>query len=60
MPDDLLKRMLGAATFDMGFQTVEYIASALVDLSFHEAAAPQDPMLRQAEILADIGMPAAI
>ena len=39
MPDDLLKRMLGAATFDMGFQTVEYIASALVDLSFHEAAA---------------------
>jgi peptidyl-dipeptidase Dcp len=60
MPDDLLKRMLGAATFDMGFQTVEYIASALVDLSFHEAAAPQDPILRQAEILADIGMPAAI
>ena len=60
MPDDLLKRMLGAATFDMGFQTVEYIASALVDLSFHEAAAPQDPMLRQAEILADIGMPTAI
>ena len=60
MPDDLLKRMLGAATFDMGFQTVEYIASALVDLSFHEAAVPQDPMLWQAEILADIGMPAAI
>ncbi|MDB9810017.1 M3 family metallopeptidase [Planktomarina temperata] len=60
MPDDLLKRMLGAATFDMGFQTVEYIASALVDLSFHETAAPQDPMARQAEILADIGMPAAI
>lgn len=60
MPDDLLKRMLEAATFDMGFQTVEYIASALVDLSFHEAPAPQDPMLRQAEILADIGMPAAI
>jgi len=60
MPDDLLKRMLGAATFDMGFQTVEYIASALVDLSFHEAASPQDPMMRQAEILAGIGMPAAI
>ena len=60
MPDELLKRMLGAATFDMGFQTVEYIASALVDLSFHETAAPQDPMARQAEVLADIGMPAAI
>jgi len=60
MPDELLKRMLGAATFDMGFQTVEYIASALVDLSFHETVAPQDPMARQAEVLADIGMPAAI
>jgi peptidyl-dipeptidase Dcp len=60
MPDDLLKRMLGAAKFDMGFQTVEYIASALVDLSFHEADAPRDPMARQAEVLADIGMPEAI
>ena len=60
MPDDLLKRMLGAATFDMGFQTVEYIASALVDLSFHEADVPRDPMARQAEVLADIGMPEAI
>ena len=60
MPDDLLKRMLGAATFDMGFQTVEYIASALVDLSFHEADALRDPMASQAEVLADIGMPEAI
>ena len=60
MPDDLLKRMLGAAKFDMGFQTVEYIASALGDLSFHEADAPRDPMARQAEVLADIGMPEAI
>jgi len=60
MPKELLSRMLGAATFDMGFQTVEYVASALVDLSFHEGAPPADPMARQAEILAEIGMPAAI
>ena len=60
MPQDLLKKMLGAATFDMGFQTVEYIASALVDLTFHEEPSPDDPMVRQAEILSEIGMPSAI
>ena len=60
MPADLLSRMLGAATFDMGFQTVEYVASALVDLSFHEGEPPADPMGRQEEILTEIGMPVAI
>ncbi|MEL6681072.1 MAG: M3 family metallopeptidase [Pseudomonadota bacterium] len=60
MPQDLLDRMLGAATYDMGFQTVEYVASALVDLGFHDGPAPADPMQKQAEILTDIGMPHAI
>jgi len=60
MPKDLLDRMLGAATYDMGFQTVEYVASALVDLGFHDGPAPADPMQKQAEILEDIGMPHAI
>ncbi|KJZ20798.1 M3 family metallopeptidase [Loktanella sp. S4079] len=60
MPKELLDRMLGAATYDMGFQTVEYVASALVDLAFHTGAAPADPMQKQAEVLADIGMPHAI
>ncbi|MDO5756145.1 MAG: M3 family metallopeptidase [Rhodobacterales bacterium] len=60
MPQKLLEKVLAAATFDMGFQTVEYVASALVDLSFHEGAPPADPMQRQAEMLAQIGMPAAI
>jgi peptidyl-dipeptidase Dcp len=44
----------------MGFQTVEYVASALVDLAFHEGAAPADPMARQREVLAELGMPHAI
>ena len=44
----------------MGFQTVEYVASALVDLAFHEGAAPEDPMARQAELLAGLEMPRAI
>ena len=60
MPKEMLDKVLGAATFDMGFQTVEYVASALVDLAFHDGAAPADPMAKQAEVLADIGMPAAI
>ena len=60
MPQDMLDKVLGAATFDMGFQTVEYVASALVDLSFHDGAAPADPMAKQADVLADIGMPSAI
>jgi peptidyl-dipeptidase Dcp len=60
MPADLLDRLLAAGTYDMGFQTVEYISSALVDLDFHSADAPADPMQRQAEVLDDIGMPRAI
>ncbi|WP_113913215.1 M3 family metallopeptidase [Roseovarius dicentrarchi] len=60
MPQALLQKVLDAATFDMGFQTVEYVASALVDLAFHDGAPPADPMMRQAEVLAEIGMPEAI
>ncbi len=60
MPEDLLQRVLGAATYDMGFQTVEYVASALVDLAFHDGGAPSDPMAKQGEVLAEIGMPSAI
>ena len=60
MPQEMLEKVLGAANFDMGFQTVEYVASALVDLAFHEGAAPDDPMARQAGVLAEIGMPRAI
>jgi peptidyl-dipeptidase Dcp len=60
MPEEMLRRLLGAATYDMGFQTVEYVASALVDLDFHEGEPPADPMQRQAEVLEGLGMPRAI
>jgi peptidyl-dipeptidase Dcp len=60
MPKALLDRLLRARDFDQGFATVEYVASALVDLAFHEGAAPADPMARQAEILAGLGMPKPI
>ncbi|ASM70905.1 MULTISPECIES: M3 family metallopeptidase [Roseobacteraceae] len=60
MPQVLLEKVLAAATYDMGFQTVEYVASALVDLEFHDGAAPADPMARQADILEGLGIPQAI
>ncbi|MGR3272107.1 M3 family peptidase [Thalassococcus profundi] len=60
MPQALLDKVLAAATFDMGFQTVEYVASALVDLELHSGPPPEDVMARQAEILEGLGMPAAI
>ncbi len=60
MPKEMLDKVLGAATFDMGFQTVEYVASALVDLEFHDGEPPADPMAKQAEVLDALGMPEAI
>jgi peptidyl-dipeptidase Dcp len=62
MPEDLLRRLLAARTFDQGFATVEYVASALVDLAFHLAPEPDkiDPAAFEADVLAQIGMPAEI
>ncbi|NHQ74061.1 M3 family metallopeptidase [Roseovarius gahaiensis] len=60
MPPELLDKMLKAANFDQGFQTVEYVASAMVDLAFHEGDAPSDPMDKQRETLENMGMPQAI
>ena len=62
MPEDLLRRLLAARTFDQGFATVEYVASALVDLALHQAPEPDkiDPAAFEANVLARIGMPAEI
>ena len=62
MPEDLLRRLLAARTFDQGFATVEYVASALVDLAFHLAPEPEkiDPATFEADVLREIGMPAEI
>ncbi len=60
MPRDLLERVLAGQTYDTGFQTVEYLASALVDLDLHDGPAPADPEAAEAATLARIGMPDAI
>ncbi|CAL8980681.1 Dipeptidyl carboxypeptidase [Rhodoplanes serenus] len=61
MPDALIERLARARTFNQGFATVEYVASALVDLDFHtltpEAAAAIDPQAFERDALARIGMP---
>ncbi|MFT3972878.1 MAG: M3 family metallopeptidase [Amaricoccus sp.] len=60
MPQALMDRLIAARNADQGFSTVEYLASALVDLDFHAGPPPADPMAAQAATLARIGMPAAI
>ena len=62
IPEDLLHRLLAARTFDQGFATVEYVASALVDLALHLAPEPDkiDPVAFEADVLARIGMPTEI
>ncbi len=60
MPADMLQRLLAAGTYDQGFATVEFVASAIVDLEFHTGLPPADPMQRQAEVLESLGMPPAI
>jgi peptidyl-dipeptidase Dcp len=60
MPQELVARLIAARNHDQGFATVEYVASALVDLDFHAGPVPEDPMAAQAATLARIGMPEAI
>lgn len=42
IPLDLLEKLLAARNFNQGFQTVEYTASALVDLEFHLPGLPDE------------------
>ena len=59
MPEQLLGRLIAARNFNMGFATVEYVASALVDLEFHSLpkADAIDAAAFEATALARIGMP---
>ncbi|MHA7882529.1 M3 family metallopeptidase [Nitratireductor rhodophyticola] len=61
MPQELVEKMRAARTFDAGFATVEFTASALVDMAFHsQAEAPEDPLRFEAETLEKLEMPKAI
>ena len=62
IPDELLRRLLAAGTFNQGFATVEYTASALIDLELHrESGADELDIARfEREFLDRMGVPKEI
>jgi peptidyl-dipeptidase Dcp len=61
MPQELLDKIKKAETFNQGFATVEYLASALVDMKLHLAGdVAIDPDAFEKQALADLGMPSEI
>ena len=59
MPDSLMKRIKASRTFNQGFATAEYVASALVDMDLHalEHVETLDVDAFEGTTLARIGMP---
>ncbi len=61
LPQELLKKIKKAATFNTGFTTVEFLASALMDMKLHLAGDKKiDPDRFERETLAELGMPKEI
>jgi peptidyl-dipeptidase Dcp len=61
IPAGLVQKIEKAAQFNQGFATVEYLASALIDLKLHLAGdATIDPKAFEKETLAALGMPREI
>lgn len=63
IPQDLVQKIKRASTFNQGFATVEYLASALVDMKIHLAASEVDridPKRFEKETLEQLGMPREI
>jgi peptidyl-dipeptidase Dcp len=62
IPAHLIERIRAASNFNKGFETVEYLSSALVDMALHQVSDPSDldPSEFEAQELKRIGMPAAI
>lgn len=61
LPKALIEKIEATATFNQGFSTVEYLASALVDMKLHLAGDVDiDPDKFEREALAELGMPKEI
>ncbi|MCG7393157.1 M3 family metallopeptidase [Microvirga sp. ACRRW] len=62
IPEELLERLMGARNFNQGFATVEYLASAFVDLELHRRkdVTGLDVSAFEKETLEKIGMPREI
>ncbi|MCF8879499.1 M3 family metallopeptidase [Hyphobacterium sp. SN044] len=58
IPDALVERIRAASTFNQGFATTEYLASALVDMYYHTTDPTGiDPDAFERETLERLGMP---
>jgi len=61
MPAELLEKVNRAKNFNQGFATVEYLASALIDMKLHLAGnVTIEPDKFERETLAELGMPREI
>ncbi len=61
IPQNLVERIERASTFNQGFATMEYLASAMVDMKLHLAGAQKiDPDTFERETLTALGMPGEI
>ena len=61
IPAALVAKIRRAETFNAGFRTVEFLASAIVDMKLHLAAdEPIDPARFERQTLETLGMPAEI
>ncbi|MBZ0111196.1 MAG: M3 family metallopeptidase, partial [Thermoanaerobaculia bacterium] len=61
IPAALVAKIKKAATFNQGFSTTEYLASALVDMRYHTVTPTGlDADAFERETLADLGMPSEI
>jgi peptidyl-dipeptidase Dcp len=61
IPDELVQKIKNAATFNQGFETTEYLASALLDMMYHTMdPAGLDPDAFERDALAQLNMPEEI
>lgn len=58
IPQEIVDRIKKAATFNQGFATTEYLASALIDMKLHLSTEKEiDPETFERETLKELGMP---
>jgi peptidyl-dipeptidase Dcp len=62
IPDELVEKIKSAATFNQGFETTEYLASALLDMMYHtiDPSGGIDPDAFEREALVHLNMPEQI
>ncbi|MGC6400506.1 M3 family metallopeptidase [Sphingomonas sp. FW199] len=61
MPQALVDKIEASSTFNQGFDTVEYLSSAIVDMKLHDRTTPvTDPDAFERDTLTQLGMPKEI